>query len=238
MSARTPQWIVALGIGLVLSPLLSLTPLLQYIGWFLASLFHECGHCVIALFTGHSAIPAIRLDGHAAAIHGPQSKLLVWATWALLGYGVFWFRERLAIACGFAGLTLVYPALVFTGFGEVAHLAAGHLGELAFASYAMWCASTGGFTQGMAERVAYALLGFWLFGRNAVLFFGLFADASARAHYEGNGSFGMQNDLIRIADQCSMSLQTIGMFFLAITIVTAIVSIGVSATHAHGTARP
>ena len=99
----------------------------------------------------------------------------------------------------------------------------------------MWIVVTS--SCGMAERVAYALLGFWLFGRNAILFFGLLADAGARAHYESNGSFGMQNDLIRIADQCSMSLQTIGLIFLAITMVAAIASICISAMQAHEPAQ-
>lgn len=229
-----PVWLVALGAGLVLSPILTATPLLRYVGWFLSSLFHESGHCAIALLTGHSALPAIRLDGHAAATHGPQHTILVWATWIGLGTltWLFWQKwERRAAAIGLGVATLVYPAIAWTHAGEILHLAGGHLGELAFASYALTCATTGGFTSSMAERIAHSLLGFWLFGHNLMLFVGLATDAGARAHYAGNGSFGLTNDLIRIADHWMWSLESVALLFAAVTLVVAPVTIVLAVLH-------
>ena len=228
ITRRMPSWALSLGLGLVMSPLLSSTPILQYIGWFLASLIQESGHCITALLTGHSALPAIRLDGHAAAVHGPQSRIMVFVTWAGLFYATFILRRRIVLAIPIGVLALVYPLLAFTMVGEVVHLSCGHLGELAFASYAMYCAATGGFTHGASERVAYALLGFWLFGRNLKLFIGLVTDAGARALYSENGSFGMENDLLRIAGHCSVSLPAVAFVFVLITIVVAAVSLALA----------
>lgn len=220
-----PESFIALGVGLVLSPILTATPLLQYVAWFLASLFHESGHCVVALLTGHSALPAIRLDGHAAATHGHQHGMLVWATWIGLGFLTWKLRARLKFAIPLAVLTLAYPALAWTGAGEILHLSGGHMGELAFASYALICATTVGYTNGLPERIAHALLGFYLVGRNVALFVGLATDAGARAVYHGNGSFGLTNDLIRIAEHVNWSLEGVAICFAALAFATAPVSI-------------
>ena len=49
-----------LGMGALLAPVFSLTPILQYMGWFLGSLCHEIGHSVVAWVFGMPAFPAIR----------------------------------------------------------------------------------------------------------------------------------------------------------------------------------
>lgn len=226
--AKFPAWVVALAVGLVLSPILTATPLLRYIAWFLSSLFHESGHCALALLTGHSALPAIRLDGHAAATHGPQHTILAWATWIALIACTWRFRARIKLAIGLGVMALVYPLLAWTSVGQIAFLASGHIGELAFASYALACATTGGFTSSLAERITHALLGFWLVGHNFMLFVGLATDAGARAHYASNGSFGMQNDLIRIADQLAMSLESVGLLFAAGSLLVAPVTLTIA----------
>ena len=64
-------------VGVLLAPVLTLTPILQYMGWFLGSLCHETGHVAAAWAMGCPAFPAIRLDGHAAALHREQQPLLV-----------------------------------------------------------------------------------------------------------------------------------------------------------------
>src|SRR5262245_29502819 len=68
-------WIF-LGLGLLTAPVFAWTPLLQYMGWFLASLVHEMGHASVAWLCGMPAVPAISLAGHAAAVHGEQSLAL------------------------------------------------------------------------------------------------------------------------------------------------------------------
>src|SRR5687768_14230403 len=58
-SDREP-WIY-LAIGLATAPVFALTPILGFMGWFLASLVHEMGHAAFAWVCGMPAIPAISL---------------------------------------------------------------------------------------------------------------------------------------------------------------------------------
>jgi hypothetical protein len=44
------------------------------------------------------------------------------------------------------------------------------------------------------------VLGWFLAGKNLLLFAGLATRAASRAHYTENGSFGLTNDLIRVAE--------------------------------------
>jgi hypothetical protein len=197
--ARAEPWFY-LGLGLVIAPIFAWTPLLQYMGWFLASLVHEMGHSAVAWFCGMPAFPAIALDGHAAAVHGPQLLFLV----ALIAGGMasfLWKRlEGTRRIAALIALGILYPALAFTSARELAHLVAGHGGELAFATLCLWKALDGGFTESRAERLAYGVVGWYLAGKNLFLFGGLFGSAASRAHYAENGSFGMTNDMIRVAE--------------------------------------
>lgn len=194
-----PPALVYLLVGAVLAPIFTLTPVLQYMGWFLGSLTHEMGHCIAAWFSGCPAYPAIRLDGHAAAMHQEQQIVVVAVLWLGMAYAGWSLRAHRGwlIACGL-GLVL-QPLLAFTWLGELLHLAAGHLGELAFATICFARVLDGGFTKSGAERAAYALLGWYLVGRNVWLHAGLVLSSARREWYEGSGSFGLTNDLIRIA---------------------------------------
>ncbi len=80
------------------------------------------------------------------------------------------------------------------------HLAAGHGAELLFATLCLWKTLDGGFTESRTERALYGTVGWYLLGRNLFLFFGLARSAVARAEYQSNGSFGLTNDFIRIAE--------------------------------------
>ena len=206
--------------GAVLAPLF-LLPLVRFMGWFLASLVHETGHCVFAWLFGHPAFPAIRLDGHAAAVHREQHMVLV----VLVAAGLAWLlyavrhRPRLRVAVGI-GLAL-YPLLALTDAREILHLLGGHLGELVFAGIFFYRALSGGFTESIAERVTYAVCAWFLLGRNLVLSFGLMTSESARAHYAGNGSFGLTNDYIRVArDHLHWSLEGVAGLMLLCSIAT------------------
>ena len=95
------------------------------------------GHCAVALFFGCPAFPAIRLDGHAVAIHRPQSLLLALIVW---GVGRLWRLVLLPTSPKsmgrFPGGRWHYfiPLLAFTGAKEFFHLVGGHGGELIFAT--------------------------------------------------------------------------------------------------------
>jgi hypothetical protein len=223
---KNGRWLV-LGLGLVLAPILTLTPLLRYVGWFLASLVHETGHTAVAWLFGCPAFPAIRLDGHAAAIHREQMPLLC----VFVIAGLLWFawnsRERprrlvLATAC-----LAVYPLLAFTEAHEALFLLGGHFGELAFAAYAFSQAVDGGFTGTLAERCAHAGVAWYLIGRTGVLAIGLVTSETAREAYATNGSFGLENDLLRFSRSCLHTPSPAAGAFLLLLIGLAIVIVAV-----------
>jgi hypothetical protein len=210
-----------LGVGAALALVFGLTPLLRYMGWFLASLFHETGHCVAAWIAGCPAFPAIRLDGHAAAVHGGQHVWLCLIVWGALGLLLrrHWANRRVHWLC--CAVVAVYPLIVFTGARDIWVLVAGHGGELAFATIALQRALSGGFTNSKPERLLYAAVGWYLLGRNVLLTAGLAVDEAAREEYTGNGSFGLANDYLRVARTLQVDLATVAwmMTLLACTVL-------------------
>jgi hypothetical protein len=217
-AAQDPVPWAVLGLGIVLAPLFAVTPLLQYMGWFLASLVHELGHTAVAWFFGQPAYPAIRIDGHAAAFHSDQRivlVVLVGACLLLLAYALRRQRRWFIAATVLAGL---YPLLALTGVREVIHLLGGHLSEAVFGTIFLYRALSGGFTESPGERIAYATMGWYLLGRNVVLDGGLLFSESARSAYAGNGSFGLTNDYIRAARHLGWGLEGVGALMLLVTL--------------------
>lgn len=215
---ESPDPRVVLGLGALLAPVFALTPLLQYMGWFLSSLVHEIGHCAAAWLCGQPAYPAIRLDGHAAALHKEQQIVLVVLVGAGLAWLVYASRRRRALAIGLGSFLALYPLLALTDAKEVIHLLAGHVGELAFATVFFQRALSGGFTESTAERIGYATVACYLLGRNLLLDLGLMTSASARATYAGNGSFGLTNDFIRAARELGWSLEGVATLMLLVAL--------------------
>ena len=207
-------WIY-LGIGAITAPAFALTPLLGFMGWFLASLVHEMGHAAVAWILGMPAVPAISLEGHAAAVHSEPSlplALLVWGGLAAAAWRLIAGRPRWI---ALAAVVVLYPALAFTRAGECLHLLAGHGGELAFATLALWKALDGGFTESRVERGLYGTVGWHLLGKNVILCGGLLFSSSSREAYAENGSFGLTNDMIRVAeDVLGWRLQSVALLVL------------------------
>ena len=190
--------------------------------WFLAALFHEFGHTLAGLLLGTPSFPTISLAGHAATVHQEQMTGMAVAIQLALVGGVVWLwrggaRER-AVALGFAAA--VYPLLAFVEpVRETVFLLGGHLGELAFATLCLARAWTGGFTHHSLERGAYSMLGWLLVGRNVGLCWGLATSAAARAEYRGNGSYGLTNDYIRLAeDVWGWSLPQVAVLMLVVAL--------------------
>jgi hypothetical protein len=201
----TPGAHLAAGIGIAL--ILSWGPI-GFMGWFLTALVHELGHTLAAWFFGCPAWPAIRLDGHAAAFHQPQVVILCLLVWAGIG-GLAWrCRSDKRVLAILIPLMVLYPVFAFTGARDVVHLLAGHLSELVFATVFFWRALTGGFVKQEAERPLYAALGWLYMGRCVILFGGLAFTEAGRQAYAGGGSFGLVNDLIRVAAKLDISLAT------------------------------
>lgn len=215
------------GIGLATAPIFALTPILQFMGWFLAALVHEMGHAAVAWFCGMPSIPAISLAGHAAAVHQEQSKFLV----ALIATGLVAAAWKfLAGHWRFVAIGLVlaiYPTIALTGVKEFFFLTGGHGTELVFATLCLWKALDGGFTESRLERALYGTVGWYLLGKNALMCIGLARSAAARSEYQSNGSFGLTNDYIRLAeDVLNWRLESVAILMLAACLLVLPVAIG------------
>ncbi len=213
-----PPWWLPLGLGLGLACALSaLLP--GAFAWFLAAIPHELGHATIGCVLGRPSAPAISLAGEAWTGIRERSDALAWLWVAALAVAAWTQRQRplLAIALGVAALLL--PIIAFTGAAEIAIAAGGHVGELAFAAWCYALCWSGGYTGTLHERAASAAAGALLQFGNLRLCFGLMTDAGARAHYASNGSLGLKNDMLVLAeDLCTCKLHTValGMFMLAL----------------------
>ncbi len=200
-----------LALGVPLAFVFGLTPLLQFIGWFLEALFHEIGHSAVAIFSGRPALPKISLGGHAMTAYAHPVWIMQVAVFVgSLGL-IRSFLEPRGRIIAVAALVVVYPLMVWTGFGEFMILSGGHLGELAIGAVFLWRCLDGEECHHDAERAAYGMVGWFLCGQNILLSFGLAFSSDARAEYAGSGSFGLTNDYIRIADNVlGTSLETVG----------------------------
>ena len=214
-------------IGIPLAFVFSLTPLLKFMGWFLAALFHEVGHSTLAWFTGHPSVPAISLRGHAAAIHGEPLMLVRFIVVASISALSIQFLRGTRRIAALASLAVIYPVLIWTRVGEIAFLVSGHLGELVAAALCLWRAADGEACHSNAERAAYAMLGWYLCGDNIILSFGLAFSPAARAEYAASGSFGLTNDYIRLANEFTgMSLGQVGFLMGALALAVPAATLG------------
>jgi hypothetical protein len=216
---RPPRWPwFALGIGLAFVPSLFLP---RGFTWFLCAIPHEMGHATMGCLLGHPSAPAISLQGEAWAGIGEMRPWLVWfmALAAGAGAAAAWRTSRLA-AVALGVLAVASPSIAWTTFADVLIAAAGHLGELAFAAYCYSLCWTGGRTDTPQERTACALAGALIQVANLRLFFGLCTDGGARAFYATNGSLGLKNDLLVLAeDLCQCRLQSVAALMLVIALL-------------------
>ena len=217
---RQPAWkepLVFLGIGALLAPVFSLTPILQYMGWFLGSLCHEIGHCAVAWLAGCPAFPAISLAGHAMASYSSQQVALALLVWGGFGYLAWRYREQKRIAIIFGIFALLYPAFAFTGLRDFCFLLGGHLGELAFAGVFFWRALS---PRTATEQAMSAMVGWFLVGRNVWLAGGLMWSTEVQSWYARSGSFGLTNDYIRLArDVMGVDLSVVAFFMLLVSLL-------------------
>lgn len=224
--SNSEPWIY-LGVGALTAPIFAFTPLLGFMGWFLASLVHEMGHSAVAWFFGMPAFPAISLEGHAVSVHSEPSVFLALLVWTGLGGAAWHFLQGRARWIAIAVVSVVYPALAFTDAKECLHLLAGHGGELAFATLCLWKTLDGGFTESPLERGLYGMLGWYLLGTNVHLCCGLMFSASSREWYAENGSFGLTNDMIRVAeDVLDWRLQSVAFLMLLVCLAVLPIAFG------------
>ena len=207
-------------VGAPLALVFASGPFMRSYAWFFAALFHEAGHTAAGLAFGLPSFPAISLRGHAATVHGEPVTWMVFAIWAGLGLLAWRVRDHRPALLGALVLATIYPLIAFTPAKECLFLTAGHLAELAFATWALLRAHAGRtFRYGAAERGAYTAIGWMLVGSNVGLCFGLATSAAAREAYRNNGSFGLQNDYVRLArDVLGTDLPTVGGVMLLVSL--------------------
>jgi hypothetical protein len=210
--------LIALVAGVAVAFAFTLAPTLRFMGWFVRSLFHETGHVAVSWFAGCPSFPAIDLRGHAAAFHQAQSVAVAGLVGLLLAWCVFasWRSRRFRVLAT-TGLVLWVPTTFSEGFREVAFLLGGHVGEIAFAWFFLRRARTGDGVERGLERPLYAGLGWYFVGSNVLLAGGLVVSAAARAAYASNGSFGMENDYLRVARELGVSIGAVGVFMALAT---------------------
>ncbi len=228
-----------LSAGLTLAPLLSLTPLLQLVGWYLAALVHELGHTGASWLVGVPAVPALGITAEAATLHGDQLLPLALGVWAASALCVWRVREPDLRSGLMALLMISYPALAFGPLRETLHLASGHLFELVVAGLFLERALSGGFSSSQAERLLYGVLGWFLIGRNVSLSLALALSPTARADYSQSGSFGTTNDYVRLAREldCSLEALSVGTALLALATAPLVVSFWLWSTREHPVRR-
>jgi hypothetical protein len=214
--------LVPLAIGVGLALLLTATPTLRFMGWFLRSLFHETGHVAMAWLGGCPAFPAISLRGEAAAFHQDHRTIVTLLSGAAaVGLAATaWKAERArGPAVALVGLWLVLT--LSESARELLFLLGGHLGELAFAAVFLRRAVTGEDVETKGERPLYAGLGWYLVASNVALSAGLLLSDEARALYRTNGSFGLENDYLRAARLGPLGLPglSIAMILLGLAVV-------------------
>jgi len=217
---KSKPWMYHYGVGLILGIFFSLPlPIVKAIGWFFSSLVHEMGHTMISYYLGSIALPALRLDGHAATMTMDQSTVLTWGVWISLALGAVYFllAKRMPVFFSLLALTLSYPILAFTGFRDVIILLGGHGGEVVMATIFFWRAAVISHKVREQERTLYAALAWYLWFQNLVLHWNLMFSEASREWYLNNGSFGLENDFVRLADLWNWSLPHLSFWMLLLT---------------------
>ncbi|HEX5050391.1 MAG TPA: hypothetical protein VFZ65_01335 [Planctomycetota bacterium] len=186
--------------------------------WFLSAIPHEMGHATVGCLLGHPSAPAISLRGEAWTGIAELRPWLVWTMAIGFAAGAWHLRGRLAACIALGVVSVLIPLLAFARAADVLIIAGGHLGELAFATYCFWLAWTGGHTDTPQERTASAMAGGLVQLTNLKLCFGLMTSAAMRDLYAHNGSVGLKNDYLVLAEDllhCRLPSVAIVMFVLA-----------------------
>ncbi|GEM_PF-4918043 len=200
-----PPLLFAFLAGGAAAALWSLVPGLAHTAWILRSFFHEIGHALAGWAMGIPSIPALNPGGHAATMHLEPRTWLA-ALMLLVPCGLAWrWRENLALAIPAAVAVPLLGLLAFTPMRDLFVLYGGHLGEILFGTIFFWRMFQGGFSRFAEERALYAAVGFMLLGANLWLSFGLLLFPSVQAWYAGSGSFGGENDYLRIASRLGVT---------------------------------
>ncbi len=177
-----------------------------------------------SIFTGCPAIPAIRLDGHAMCMHRPQILIMAIGIWVIIIMAVMQYEKIVGVFK--YPIIVIYPLVAFIPWlRDLFHLFAGHLAEISIAGVFIWRGLTGKAVQNVGDRIASGILGWFLIFRNGWLFFSISFFSTSRAKYYSHGSFGLDNDLVRIArDYFSLPVSAIAIPLMILTILVPVLA--------------
>ena len=223
---RVPHWAIYMVVGAAFSPVLTLTPFLQYLAWILSSIIHEAGHTLFAWFVGRPALPAINLTGHAMTTYSEQRLFICLIVWLLLALvAVEAWRQRTLFWPALAVL-LLYPVVAFVPVvRELGALLSGHGGELLVGGIFLWQARTCLFVHDQMDRMAYAVVGWYLIFANAWLCLALVFVPGVLAWYRTSGSYQLMNDYLRASEQVlhvPLVVVVLPMFLAAVCVPPAV----------------
>lgn len=217
-----------LAAGAILAPVFLLTPFLGLIGWFFGALVHEMGHCIAGWLVGRPSYPVLSLTGQAMACGKDLVPLIAIGVLAAALISAWTFLRGSARWVAMGAIVVILPLLAFSPAADLFILVGGHLGELAFGGVFLFRAVTGGFTSSPLERGLYSVMGWHLVFDNLRLTGGLMFSAPARAEYAANGSFGLMNDYLRVADQIGASIETVGAMMTVPALLTVPIALGIA----------
>ncbi len=218
----------ALGIGLLLMPLIKQVWILNYIFNFLATLVHEIGHSVFAWLMGMPSIPAVGLFGGGVTPVLSQILPLCFAILAGLGWLAWQMRGERRWLTAIVTTMVVYALLAFTSAAQNLVTAGGVLFEVGGAVACFYWVLTAPRSVGL-ERPLYALWGWWmLLNRLSETWLMLHDHSYWDAHVIANSGLGegLVNDLPRLCEAMNLSPTTVLVTVLAFCLSAVPIAFG------------
>ena len=170
---------------------------------YMATFFHELGHTLTAWFYGYPTLPMFDFThGGGFAVHATGFQpLIVGGIWALLAYGIFFWRHAKPLQILLAGLLLLNLGTVWneeTRFLMIDAMGPG--AEILVAAFLLTRALFDLAPRGDVERVLNAVFGFGLIFAALIDSYGLLHNPVHRtSSYNQKGSHGF-GDFDKIED--------------------------------------
>lgn len=193
----------------------------------LSTLVHEMGHSFFGWIFGYPSIPAfdLRYGGGVAMELKDRSTPILVMIYMAFAYG-FWHFRRNPLALIALGVFVVgYSVVAFTGLRELLMIFMGHGTELVFAALALYRGFSGKCVAHELERLAYAVVGWFLVLHNLLFAGGLIVSEQARFWYGQAKGGGHWMDFDRIArNHLGVSLQLVALFFFCCCLMAPVIA--------------
>ncbi|MBN2713136.1 MAG: hypothetical protein JXR97_12005, partial [Planctomycetes bacterium] len=133
----------------------------------MAVLIHEMGHAIAGWLLGSASVPAFdfRYGGGVTMIPDPSTWIFV-VIYCAFAYGFFALHKNFISLGVLVFLLIAYTIAAFTGLRGGIILAMGHGTEVIFSALFLYRAFTGKSVAHELERLAYALVGWFLVMHN------------------------------------------------------------------------